>query len=158
MKKVLSVIALTLACMLLFAACNKEQPNTQTSTTPAAPQQTTETKQEEPKPAEEPKADPKEEYLEKAKEDKEAVLAVVKMVVDNYRSGNVPDYYEGYPSKEAYPPLESVDELTLEKGDGGGDIYVFTPVGNQQMCVSMKYVGGDNPWMVIAVGFAGVKG
>ena len=101
MKKVLSIVALALACVMLLAACQKEEQNTPTSTPPPAQQQTPETKPQENKPAEEPKVDPKEEILAKAQEDKEAVLAVMKTVVDNYRSGNVPDYYVAYPSKEA---------------------------------------------------------
>ena len=59
MKKVLSIVALALACVMLFAACQKEEQNTPTSTTPPAHQQTTETKPQENKPAEEPKVDPK---------------------------------------------------------------------------------------------------
>ena len=162
MKKVLSGVALALACVMLFAACQKEEQNTPTSTTPPAQQQTTETKPQENKPAEEPKVDPKEEILAKAEEDKEAVLAVMKTVVDNYRSGNVPDYYEAYPSKEAYPKLESVDEIKLEKGDDSCDVLAYVPVGNQNLCIALQYVNGaaegTSPWMVVAASFVGIKG
>ena len=161
MKKVLKIAALAMACMMLFAACKKEESKP-TSTTPPAQQQTTESKPVENKPVEEPKVDPKEEMLAKAEQDKEVVLAVMKTVVDNYRSGNVPDYYEEYPSKEAYPKLESVDEIKLEKGDDSCDVLAYVPVGKQNLCIALQYVNGvaegTNPWMVVAASFVGIKG
>lgn len=160
MKKGLKVFALVMACMMLFAACKKEEENTPVNTTPDT-QQNTEVK-EEPKTEAEPEVDPKEELLAKAEEDKEAVLEAVKSVIANYRSGNVPDYYEEYPAKESYPTLESVDDITLEKGDAACDVLAYAPVGNQNLCVALQYVDGaaeeTSPWMVVAVSFMGIKG
>lgn len=86
----------------------------------------------------------------------------MKSVIANYRSGNIPDYYEAYPAKESYPALESVDDITLEKGDATCDVLVYTPVGKQNLCVALQYVDGaaegSNPWMVVAVSFIGAKG
>ena len=160
MKKGLKVFALVMACMMIFAACKKEEENTAVNTTPDT-QQNTEVK-EETKPEAEPEVDPKEEMLAKAEEEKENILEAVQSVIANYRSGNIPDYYEAYPAKESYPTLESVDDITLEKGDATCDVLVYTPGGNQNLCVALQYVDGtaegSNPWMVVAVSFMGVKG
>lgn len=158
MKKALKVFALVMACMMLFAACKKE--DTPANGTTEVPPVTEEKK--EPVKEEEPKTDPKEEMLKKAEEDKEAVLSSLKSVIETYRSGNLPDYYEEYPEKESYPALESVDEVKLEKGDDSCDVLAYVPVGNQNLCVALQYVEGaaegSSPWMVVAVSFVGIKG
>lgn len=158
MKKSLKVFALLMACMMIFSACQKQEPNTPTNTQPTQPQQTTETKPSEEK-KEEAKADPKDEILAKAEADKEAMLAVMQAVIDTYRSGTLPDYYEAYPAKTAYPNLESADVLTFEKGSGDVDVLMNVKVENLNFCVALKYVeGSENPWMVLKTAFGGIKG
>lgn len=158
MKKLLKVLAVAMACTLLFAACQKEEESTAVNT--ETTQQQTETKQEETKTEETTEAvDPKEAILAKAEEDKEAILSVMETVVDTYRSGTLPDYYEAYPAKESYPDLSSVDNITLEKGDSSCDVNVYVKVGEQNLCVSLTYLeGSENPWMVVKTAFGGVKG
>ena len=158
MKKMMKVFALAMACMMNFSASQKKpQENTPVNTQPSQ-QQTTETKPSEEK-KEEPKADPKDEILAKAEADKEAMLGVMQAVIDTYRSGTLPDYYEAYPAKEAYPALESTDEISLEKGSGESDVLMNVKVGNLNLCVSLKYVdGSENPWMVLKTAFGGIKG
>ncbi len=160
MKKVLKVFAVAMVCMLLFSACQKQPADVPTATTPTPPQ-SSETKPSEDKKEEvkEPEVDPKEEILKKAEEDKEAMLDVMKAVVDTYRSGTLPDYYEAYPSKESYPKLESTDDISLVKGDADSDVIINVKVGNQNMAVALKYVEGSaNPWMVVKTAFGGAKG
>lgn len=162
MKKVSKVLALVLACVMVFSACQKAEENTPAnSTTPSAPAQTTPAQKEESK-TEEPKQeaeDPKDAILSLANENKEEMLNVLSAVVDTYRSGTLPDYYEAYPAKVAYPKLESVDEISLEKGDGDSDVNLFVKVDSQTLCVGLKYVeGSENPWMVVSTTFGGTKG
>ncbi len=163
MKKVLKIFAVAMACVLLFAACQKQEEdkpantetNNQHQTTPATPEENKDGEKQ-------PETDPKEEILAKAQEDKEAVLAVMESVVETYRSGTLPDYYAEYPAKESYPDLSSVDNLTLEKGGDDSDVNVYVKVGEQNLCVSLKYVEGtaegSSPWMVVKTSFGGVKG
>ncbi len=160
MKKVLKVVAVAMACMVLFAAC-KNTEDVPTATTPTTPPQSSESKPAEDKKEEvkEPEADPKEELLKKAEEDKEALLNVMKSVVETYRSGTLPDYYAEYPAKEGYPTLESTDDITLAKGDADCDVIINVKVGNQNMAVALRYVEGSaDPWMVVKTAFGGIKG
>lgn len=157
MKKWMKVLALAMACMMIFSACQREVEN-DTPVNSTTENQQTEEKEEENK-EEEPEADPKDEILAKAKEDSEVVLETLKGVIETYRSGTLPDYYEAYPDKLAYPELDSVDAMTMEKGDGDCDVNVFVKAGNQTLCVSLKYVeGSENPWMVVKTAFGGIKG
>lgn len=158
MKKMLKVLALAMACMMLFSACQKQQENVPANTDPAPQQTTTPEKPAEEKKEETP-ADPKDEILAKAEADKEAMLGVMQAVVDTYRSGTLPDYYEEYPAKVSYPKLESTDEITLEKGSGDTDVLVNVKVDNLNLCVALRYIeGSENPWMVVKTAFGGIKG
>lgn len=158
MKKVSKVLALVLACVMVFSACQKQENDTPANTQPTTPPpQTTPAVKEENK-TEEPKEDPKDKILALAEENKEEMLTVLSSVVDTYRSGTLPDYYEEYPAKLAYPKLESTDEISLEKG-GESDINLFVKIDNQTLCVGLKYVEGSaNPWMVVSTAFGGAKG
>lgn len=166
MKKMVKILALAMACTIIFTACNrKEENNVQTNTStnqntnvqqtskPAETPNKTENKTEET-----PKVDPKAEILEKAKADPEAMLAVMNSVVETYRSGVLPEYYEAYPAKVSYPDLSSAENLRLEKGSDDCDVYVNVKVGEQNMCVSLRYVEAENPWLVVRTVFSGVKG
>lgn len=158
MKKVSKVLALLLACVMVFSACQKEEANTPANSETTTPTtQTTPAVKEETKTEE--KVDPKDEILAKAEDNKEEMLTVLSSVVDTYRSGSLPDYYEAYPAKLAYPKLESTDEISLEKGDGDSDVNLLVKVDNQLLCVGLKYVEGSaNPWMVVGTSFSGAKG
>ena len=159
MKKVSKVLALVLACVMVFSACQKQEENTpvNSDTPPQNTQTTTPAQKEETK--EEPKADPKDEILAIAEENKEEMLTVLSGVVDTYRNGTLPDYYEAYPAKLAYPKLESTDEISLEKGGSDSDVNLFVKIDNQTLCVGLKYVeGSENPWMVVSTAFGGAKG
>ncbi len=160
MKKMLKVFALAMACMVIFSACKKQPENVPANTDPVPPQTTTTpAKPAEDKKEEEAKVDPKDEILAKAEADKEAMLGVMQAVVDTYRSGTLPDYYEEYPAKVSYPKLESTDEITLEKGSGDTDVLVNVKVDKLNFCVALRYVeGSENPWMVVKTAFGGVKG
>ncbi len=163
MKKSIKFLAVIMACMFLFAACDQKKPqDTPTSTNPTESTPPTATKpveDEKKEEVKEPEKDPKEEILAKAEEDKEAMLEVMNGVVAAYRSGELPDYYAEYPAKEGYPDLSSADNLSLSKGDSDSDVYINVKVGNQNMAVALQYVeGSETPWMVVGTSFSGVKG
>lgn len=160
MKKVSKVLALVMACVMVFSACQKKENNTPVNTNPpAANTQTTTPAQKEETKTEEPKADPKDAILALAEENKEEMLNVLSGVVDTYRNGTLPDYYEEYPAKLPYPKLESADEISLEKGGSESDVNLFVKIDNQTLCVGLKYVeGSENPWMVVSTAFGGAKG
>ncbi len=159
MKKMLKVFALAMACMMIFSACKKQPENVPANTDPVPPQTTTTPEKPVEDKKEEPKVDPKDKIFAKAEADKEAMLDVMKTVVDTYRNGTLPDYYEEYPAKVSYPKLESVDEITLEKGSGDTDVLVNVKVDKLNFCVALRYVEGtENPWMVVKTAFSGVKG
>ena len=167
MKKIIKVLALAAACTMIFAACNRKEENIQTNTntnqnTNTNVQQTTKPAEkpnkEENKTEETPAVDKKAEILEKAKADPEAMLAVMNSVVETYRSGVLPEYYEAYPAKVSYPDLSSAENLRLEKGSDDCDVYVNVAVGEQNLCVSLRYVEAENPWLVVRTVFSGVKG
>jgi len=159
MKKVSKVLALVLACVMVLSACQKKEENTLANTQPTTPPATTTPAQKEENKTEESKADPKDEILAKAEENKEEMLSVLSAVVNTYRDGTLPDYYEAYPAKLPYPKLESTDEIRLEKGGSDSDVNLFVKIDNQTLCVGLKYVeGSTNPWMVVSTAFGGAKG
>ena len=156
MKKMMKVLAVACAVMMLMAACQKKEPEKPAENT--APQTQTETPAEDKK---EPEADPKDEILKKAEEDREALLETVKAVVETYRGTDIPDYYAPYPDKEEYPVLESAENLVIDKGDDSCDVQVYVNLGGnsqKKMCVSLKHVESDSPWMVVATSFGDIKG
>lgn len=160
MKKTLKLCAVLLAlgCLLSLAACKKEE-DTPANTTPTPPVQQPETPV--PVTPAEPQKDPKDELLEQAQENKEELLEVLSSVVETYRGGDLPEYYAPYPAKLAYPKLESVDDISLEKGDDSCDLLINVKIDEVTLTVSVKHVAGaegSSPWMVVKTAFSGVKG
>lgn len=165
MKNFLKVAAIAAACMMLFAACQKKETPTNATPDPEpAPPAQTETENKTEEPAKEPEADPKDEIVALAEENKEDILDVMKEVVEVYRGEDVPDYYAAYPDKEEYPNLESTEGLVLVKGDDTCDVQAYVNLGNSQkkLCVSLKHIAepaeGTNEWMVVATSFGDIKG
>ena len=137
MKKTLKLCAVLLAlgCLLSLAACKKEE-DTPANTTPTPPVQQPET----PVPV---------------------TPEVLSGVVETYRGGDLPEYYAQYPAKLAYPKLESVDDISLEKGDDSCDLLINVKIDEVTLTVSVKHVAGaegSSPWMVVKTAFSGVKG
>ena len=165
MKQWKVLLAAALMCAALFAGCSKTKqptevnPDLETVPTQAQPQ---ESKEDEPKVQE--GEDAKAALVEKAQEDKEAILAAFQEVIDNYQADTAPEYYAAFPDDEDFPDLSSVDGLEIVKGDDSCDVQAYVNLGGtsvNKLCISLKYVeapaSGASNWMVVATSIATQK-
>ena len=102
--------------------------------------------------------------VEKAQEDKDAVLAAFQEVINNYQADTAPEYYAAFPDDEDFPDLSSVDGLEIVKGDDSCDVQAYVNLGGtsvNKLCISLKYVEapaeGASNWMVVATSIATQK-
>lgn len=165
MKQWKKLVAVAVVCAALFAGCadtNKPKEETpdapETVTTQAQPQDKEDTA--EPEKAEDAKAA----LVEKAQEDKEAILAAFQEVIDNYKADTAPEYYAAFPDEEDYPDLSSVDGMEIVKGDSTCDVQAYVNLGGNsvnKLCISLKYIEAPaesaSNWMVVATSIATQK-